>query len=86
MTSGHLQGFRGQRTHPTAREASSYERSELASALAGLRKDGKEPALMSRVNNQFVDNLVKGEIENFGSHFQDGPYADGSMGVEKARW
>lgn len=65
----------------------SYERSELASALAGLLKDAKlAPALVPGVNNRFLDSLVKGEIENFGSHFQDGPYGDGSMGDEKARW
>lgn len=67
--------------------AYSYERSELASALAGLLKDTKlVPALVPGVNNRFLDSLVKGEIENFGSHFQDGPYGDGSIGDEKARW
>ncbi|WP_225143656.1 MULTISPECIES: AAA family ATPase [unclassified Bradyrhizobium] len=67
--------------------AYSYERSELASALAGLLKDAKlVPALVPGVNNRFLDSLVKGEIENFGSHFQDGPYGDGSIGDEKARW
>ncbi len=67
--------------------AYSYERSELASALAGLLKDAKlVPALVPGVKNRFLDSLVKGEIENFGSHFQDGPYGDGSMGDEKARW
>jgi hypothetical protein len=44
------------------------------------------PALVPGVNNRFLDSLVKGEIENFGSHFQDGPYGDGSIGDEKARW
>ncbi|HYD07163.1 MAG TPA: AAA family ATPase [Reyranella sp.] len=67
--------------------AYSYERSELASALARLLKDIKLiPALVPGVNNRFLDSLVKGEIENFGSHFQDGPYGDGSIGDEKARW
>lgn len=67
--------------------AYAYERSELASALAGLLKDAKlVPALVQGVNNRFLDSLVKGEIENFGSHFQDGPYGDGSIGDEKARW
>lgn len=67
--------------------AYSYERSELASALAGLLKDAKlAPALVPGVNNRFLDSIVKGEIENFGSHFQDGPYGDGSIGDEKARW
>ena len=68
-------------------KAYSYERSELASALAGLLKDTKlEPALIPGVNNRFLTSLQKGEIENFGSHFQDGPYGDGSIGDEKARW
>jgi ABC-type lipoprotein export system ATPase subunit len=67
--------------------AYSYERSELASALAGLLKDAKlAPALVPGVNNRFLDSLMKGEIENFGSHFQDGLYGDGSIGDEKARW
>ena len=67
--------------------AYSYERSELASALAGLLKAIKlVPALVAGVNNRFLDSLVKGEIENFGSHFQDGPYGDGSIGDETARW
>lgn len=67
--------------------AYSYERSELASALAGLLKDTKLAlALVPGVNNPFLDSLVKGTIENFGSHFQDGPYGDGSIGDEKTRW
>ncbi len=67
--------------------AYTYERSELASALAGLLKDAKlASALVPGVNNQFLDSLVKGEIENFGSPFQDGPYGDGSVGDEKTRW
>ncbi|WP_158745263.1 AAA family ATPase [Acidisphaera sp. L21] len=68
-------------------KAYSYERSELALALAGLLKDAKlEPTLVPGVNNRFLASLAKGEIENFGSHFQDGPYGDGSIGDEKARW
>ena len=68
-------------------KAYSYERSELASALGGLLKEAKlEPALVQGVNNRFLASLVKGEIENFGSHFQDVPYGDGSIGDEKTRW
>jgi hypothetical protein len=68
-------------------KAYSYERSELALALGGLLKDVKlEPTLVPGVNNRFLASLAKGEIENFGSHFQDGPYGDGSIGDEKARW
>jgi hypothetical protein len=68
-------------------KAYSYERSELASGLAGLLRDAKlEPALVPGVNNRFLASLAKGEIENFGSHFQDSPYGDGSIGDEKTRW
>ena len=68
-------------------KAYSYERSELASALGGLLKDAKlEPALVPGVNNRFLASLGTGTIENFGSHFQDVPYGDGSIGDEKARW
>lgn len=67
--------------------AYTYERSELASALGGMLKEIKlVPSLVAGVNNRFLDSLIKGEIENFGSHFQDGPYGDGSIGDEKARW
>jgi ABC-type lipoprotein export system ATPase subunit len=67
--------------------AYSYERSELASALAGLLKNAKlAPPLVPGINNRFLDSLVKGEIENFGSHFQDGPYGHSSIGDEKTRW
>lgn len=65
----------------------SYERSELAAALASMLKESNlTPALVAGVNNRFLNSLAKGEIENFGSHFQDGPYGNGSTGDEKARW
>lgn len=68
-------------------KAYSYERSELASALGGLLKDIKlEPALVPGVNNRFLGSLAIGAIENFGSHFQDIPYGEGSIGDEKTRW
>lgn len=68
-------------------KAYAYERSELASALASLLNDTKlTTVLVPGVNNRFLESLAKGEIENFGSHFQDGPYGDGSIGDEKARW
>ena len=68
-------------------KAYSYERSELASALGELLKNAKlEPQPIAGVNNRFLTSLQKGEIENFGSHFQDGPYGDGSIGDERARW
>lgn len=68
-------------------KAYSYERSELASALGALLKDAKlDPQPVAGVTNRFLTSLQKGEIENFGSHFQDGPYGDGSIGDERARW
>lgn len=67
--------------------AYSYERSELASALSGFLKGAKlEPAPVPGVNNRFLTSLAAGTIENFGSHFQEVPYGDGSIGDEKARW
>lgn len=68
-------------------KAYSYERSELASAIGGFLSDLKlTPSDVPGVNNRFIASLVKGEIENFGSHFQDAPYGDGSIGDEKTRW
>jgi hypothetical protein len=65
----------------------SYERSELALALATYLKGvGLSPPEVPGVSNRFLASLQKGEIENFGSHFQEGPYGDGSTGDEKARW
>lgn len=68
-------------------KAYSYERSELASALASFLTDTKlESPLVPGINNRFLTSLQKGEVENFGSHFQDGLYGGGSIGDEKARW
>lgn len=67
--------------------AYSYERSELALALANfLGEHGFMPPKVPGVNNRFLISLQQGAVENFGSHFQDGPYGDGSIGDEKARW
>ena len=67
--------------------AYSYERSELASALASFLRDSKlKPQLVAGVSNRFLTSLEMGVIENFGSHFQDGPYGDGSIGDERVRW
>jgi ribosomal protein L37AE/L43A len=67
--------------------AYSYERSELALALATyLKAAGLAPPDVPGVSNRFLGSLQRGEIENFGSHFQEGPYGDGSIGDEKARW
>lgn len=67
--------------------AYSYERSELAEALAGfLRGQSLTPPVVPGVNNRFLASLQQGAVENFGSHFQDGPYGDSSKGDEQARW
>ena len=67
--------------------AYSYERSELASALAAwLKKACLNPVQIPGVNNRFLDSLIKGVIENFGSHFQDAAYGSGSIGDEQTRW
>ena len=66
--------------------AYSHDRSELAAALAGFLKDqGLTPPDVQGVNNSFLTSIQRGEVENFGSHFQDGMYGDGSIGDEKAR-
>jgi ABC-type lipoprotein export system ATPase subunit len=65
----------------------AYERSELAEALAGFLKGAKlDPQPVAGVSNRFLTSLQMGVIENFGTHFQDGPYGDGSIGDERARW
>ena len=67
--------------------AYSYERSELALAIgAFLKRIGLAPADVPGVNNRFINSLVSGTVENFGSHFQEGLYGDGSIGDEKTRW
>jgi recombinational DNA repair ATPase RecF len=68
-------------------KAYSYERAELASAIGSFLSDLKlTPANVSGVNNRFITSLIKGDIENFGSHFQDAPYGDVSIGDEQTRW
>lgn len=67
--------------------AYSYERAELASAIGAFLGELKlTPADVPGVNNRFISSLIKGDIENFGSHFQDAPYGDGSIGDEQTRW
>lgn len=68
-------------------KAYEYERGELAEALAtSLIKQGLTPPLVPGVKNRFLKSLQQGAIENFGSHFQDAPYGDRSIGDEQARW
>jgi hypothetical protein len=64
-----------------------YGRAELAEAIARYFKQvGLKPPTVNGVFNPFLDSLRDGTVENFGSHFQDGPWGDGSDGDEKARW
>lgn len=65
----------------------TYERSELAIALHKLLKGKKinVPEVVG-VSNPFLLSLHRGEIENFGSHFQDNPQGYGSIGDERRRW
>jgi len=65
----------------------AFDRGELASALAGLLSGLKlVPQPVPGVGNRFLVTLQKGEVENFGSHFQDNPNAFGSIGDEQTRW
>ena len=67
--------------------ANSYDKGELASAIGAVLK--KIPGFLDKVpgvNNRFLESLKRGEVENFGSHFQDAPYGAGSIGDEKVRW
>jgi len=65
----------------------NYDRSELATAVASfLKTAGLTPPAVPGVNNRFLNTLVKGAVENFGSHFSDDPGAYGSIGDEKTRW
>ena len=65
----------------------SFERSEMASGLASFLKDLKlkTPALPG-FSNAFWNSLQTGDVENFGSHFQENPNASGSVGDELKRW
>jgi hypothetical protein len=64
-----------------------YGRAELANAIARyFREVGLKPPMVQGVFNPFLDSLRDGNVENFGSHFQDGPWGDGSAGDEKVRW
>ena len=67
--------------------ANSYDKGELASAIGAVLK--KIPGFLDKVpgvKNRFLESLKLGEVENFGSHFQDAQYGAGSIGDEKVRW
>ncbi len=64
-----------------------YSRSELASALAAFLKGARlTPLPVAGVPTSFLDTLVRGVVENAGSHHQDNPHAGASLGDEQARW
>lgn len=60
--------------------------SKLPPPPAAFLKEGPSPYFLTTKIKRILDSLVKGEIENFGSHFQDGPYGASSIGDEKTRW
>jgi len=65
----------------------SYERSELAIALHRfLRDKGIAVPPVFGISNPFLLSLQRGEVENFGSHFQEDPSAFSSLGDERLRW
>lgn len=65
----------------------TYERSEIASALASFLKERKiRTPTLPGFSNPLWASLQAGEVENFGSHFQDNPQAAGSSGDERKRW
>ena len=87
MVAGSLRDFGASIRIRNVENAYSYDRSELASALASfLRGAGITPLPVPGVNNRFLASLQQGVVENFGSHFRDAPYGDGSIGDERARW
>jgi hypothetical protein len=64
-----------------------YRRAELAEALARfLKARNLTPPNVPGVANRFLTTLQTDTVENFGSHFQENPYGDGSVGDERTRW
>lgn len=67
--------------------AHSYDRAELAAALAGFLKARKlVPPTVPGVASKFLQSIQTGVVENFGSHFQDNPNQVSSIGDERTRW
>lgn len=65
----------------------SYDRGEVAEGImAFLKKIKVETPILAGFGNPLWSSLQAGEVENFGSHFQDNPNASGSIGDEKKRW
>ena len=64
-----------------------YDRSELATALAGfLKYQNLVPPIVPGISNPFLNSLQRGVVENFASHFSDNPYRSVSSGDERTRW
>lgn len=64
-----------------------FGRAELAAALAQFLKTcGILPPKVSGIANPFLSSLMRGDVENFGSHFSDNPSGSRSLGDEKKRW
>lgn len=65
----------------------TFDRGEVASGLASFLKDlGLKTPVLPGFSNPLWTSLQTGEVENFGSHFQDNPSASGSVGDERERW
>jgi energy-coupling factor transporter ATP-binding protein EcfA2 len=65
----------------------AYDRGEVATGIASFLKGLKiETPVLPGFNNPLWISLQAGEVENFGSHFQDNPNASGSVGDEQKRW
>jgi hypothetical protein len=65
----------------------AYDRGELATALASfLKQIGLKTPVLPGFSNPLWVSLQAGDVENFGSHFQDNPNASGSVGDEVKRW
>lgn len=65
----------------------AYDRGEVATGIASFLKGLKiDTPVLPGFSNPFWMSLQAGEVENFGSHFQDNPNASGSAGDEQKRW
>jgi len=65
----------------------AYDRGEVATGIASFLKGLKiDTPILPGFSNPLWTSLQAGEVENFGSHFQDNPNATGSAGDEQKRW
>jgi energy-coupling factor transporter ATP-binding protein EcfA2 len=65
----------------------AFDRGEVATGIATFLKGlGLKTPALPGFTNSFWISLQAGEVENFGSHFQENPNASGSIGDELVRW